>query len=62
MLTSKLFSACNLLHAGFLFDLLFDHEDLGDTLLGNVGATAELYSLTTQKTVQLTSCLNYVCL
>jgi hypothetical protein len=33
----KYCSACCLLHAGFLLDLLFDPEDGGDMLLRNVG-------------------------
>jgi hypothetical protein len=32
-----LFSACYLLHAGFLFGLFFDPEDEGDMFLRNVG-------------------------
>jgi hypothetical protein len=34
---SKQSSACYLLHAGFLLDLLFDPEDGGDMFLQNVG-------------------------
>jgi hypothetical protein len=30
-------SACGLLHAGFLFDLLFEPDDGGDVFFRNIG-------------------------